>query len=92
MAAVPIKIVNAKIAGGDQLIEDATITGEIGLADPGVGGGPIIPDPIPPNPIDPPPDKTKPWEVKAVWIPEKGWVTILVPADDAVIPTPGRRR
>ena len=92
MAAVPIKIINAKIAGGGQLIEDATITGSIGLADVGVGGGPIIPDPVPPNPVDPPPDKSKPWEAKTLWTPEKGWVVILVPADETLVPTPSRRK
>ena len=87
MAAVPIKINNAKIAGGDQLIEDATISGDISLSGVGVGGGPIVPDPE-----QPPPDPSKSWEVKTLWSANTGWVVILVPADDTLVPTPSKRR
>jgi hypothetical protein len=87
MAAVPIKIVNAKIAGGGQLMEDCTITGSIGLSGVEVGGGPVIPDPE-----QPPPDPGKPWEVKTVWTPDSGWAVILVPADETTVPTPSKRR
>jgi hypothetical protein len=88
MAAVPIKIVNAKISGGGQLIEDATITGSIGLADVGVGGGPIEP----PITEQPPPDPSKSWEAKTFWSANTGWMVVLVPADDTLVPTPSKRR
>jgi hypothetical protein len=88
MAAIPIKIVEAKIAGGGQLIEDATITGKIGLSGVEVGGGPIEP----PVTEQPPPEPSRAWEAKTLWAPEKGWMVILVPADDTLVPTPSKRR
>lgn len=88
MAAIPIKIVNAKIAGGGQLMEDATITGEIGLSGVEVGGGPVIP----PDNTNPPPQRDKPWEVKTVWTPDEGWSVVLVPAEDTIHPGPSRRK
>jgi hypothetical protein len=93
MAAVPIKIANAKIVGGGYTIDDATVEGDIALAGLSVGGGPIVPDPVvPPDPTEPPPDPSKPWEVKTMWTPEKGWVVVLVPGDDTLVPTPSKRK
>jgi hypothetical protein len=48
------------------------------------------PPPVPAHPIViPGDDEANPkFEVKAAWTPQTGWVTVIVPTEDATVPTP----
>jgi hypothetical protein len=54
---------------------------------PGSGYPPVAGHPLPPPGTEPP----KPilgWEAKPVWTTDTGWVVVLVPKDETLVPTP----
>jgi hypothetical protein len=68
------------------------IWGPPGINFPGTPGYPPVaghPLPIPPEPVDPEnPEPVVGWEPKAAWTPTTGWIVVLVPDDDTLVPTP----
>jgi len=94
MAAIPVTIkgtILKKAPKGGEVsgsgLEACIINGSLSLTGLEVDNSPPGPQPVPPDPIEPP-DPAKAWEAKTFWTPANGWQVVLVPTDEALVPTP----